>query len=78
MVVQVTRLHIDIDTELDDALTIAAKQRRTTKAALVRQMVAAQYTPTAPQRNALMRMAGMLDGASDDSRSVDDVVHAGR
>ncbi|HZV74695.1 MAG TPA: CopG family transcriptional regulator [Conexibacter sp.] len=69
------RLQIHIEEELDDALAVAATQRRTSKAALIRQAVAEQYAPGARVPDALLRMAGMLEGSPDDSSSIDDVVY---
>jgi len=73
MVRGVKRLQIHIEEELDDALAVEAAKRRTSKAALIRQAVAAQYAPAAP--DALLRLAGRLDGRPEDSGSIDDVVY---
>jgi hypothetical protein len=69
------RLQIHIEEDLDDALAVAAAQRKTSKAALIRQAVAAQYAPVTQAPDGLLRMAGMLDGSPDDSSSIDDVVY---
>jgi hypothetical protein len=69
------RLQIYIEEELDDALAVAAAQRGTSKAALIRQAVGERYAPSARGHDALLRMAGMLDGAPDDSSSIDDIVY---
>jgi hypothetical protein len=69
------RVQVDIGEELDKVLSVAAVQRRTSKGALIRQAAAAQYTPGKLQSDALMRMAGMLDGRPHDSASIDDVVY---
>ncbi len=70
------RLRIRIEAELDEALAIAAAQRRTSKAALVREAVADRYASAADGTEALLSMSGMCKGGSpDDSRSIDDVVY---
>lgn len=75
MVRRMKRLQIHIEEELDDALAVAAVQQRTSKAALIRRAVAAEYAPAASAPDALRRMAGMLDGNPDDSSSIDAVVY---
>jgi hypothetical protein len=75
MVRRMKRLQIHIEKELDDALTVVAAQQGTSKAALIRQAVAERYAPADQPANALLRMAGMLDGSPDDSSSIDDVVY---
>lgn len=76
MVRRMKRLQIHIEEELDDALAVAAAQQGTSKAALIREVVAERYAPAANGTEALMRMAGMLKGGSpDDSASIDAVVY---
>lgn len=72
---QMKRLQIHIEEELDDALAVAAAQRKTSKAALIRQAVAEHYAPVPQAPDALLGMSGMLDGGPDDSMSIDDVVY---
>jgi hypothetical protein len=78
MVIRMKRLQIHIEEELDEVLAVEAVQRNTSKAALIRQAVAARYAPAAQSSDGLLRMAGMLDGAPDDSSSIDDVVYGSR
>ncbi len=75
MVQRMKRLQIHIEEELDDALAVAAAQQGTSKAALIRQAVAAQYATPADGTAALLRMSGMFKGHRDDSQSIDDVVY---
>ncbi|HXE45927.1 MAG TPA: ribbon-helix-helix protein, CopG family [Conexibacter sp.] len=70
------RLQIHIEEELDDALAVAAAQQGTSKAALIREVVAERYGSAADGTEALLSMAGMLKGGSrDDSQSIDDIVY---
>jgi hypothetical protein len=70
------RLQIHIEEELDDALAVAAVQQGTSKAALIREVVAERYGSAADGREALLSMAGMFkDGSPDDSASIDDIVY---
>lgn len=75
MVRRMKRLQIHIEEELDDALAVAAVQQGTSKAALIRQAVAAQYAPAVSGREALLSMSGMFRGTRDDSQSIDDIVY---
>jgi hypothetical protein len=69
------RLQIHIEEDLDEALAVEATKRKTSKAALIRQAVAARYAPASAERNDLLALSGILEGRADDSRSVDDVVY---
>jgi hypothetical protein len=69
------RLQIHIEQELDDVLAVEAAKRGTSKAALIRQAVAAQYAPAANGKEALLSMSGMFRGTRDGSQSIDDVVY---
>jgi Ribbon-helix-helix protein, copG family len=70
------RLQIMIDEDLDAALDAQAARERVSKAELVRRYVAAQLTPPpAIQTDPLWTLVGLSDGATDDSRSVDEVVY---
>lgn len=69
------RLQIHIEEDLDDALAVEATRQKTSKAALIRQAVAARYASASVQRNDLTALSGIIDGRSDDSASVDDVVY---
>jgi hypothetical protein len=71
----VKRLQIHIEEELDDTLAVEAARRRTSKAALIRQAVAERYAPASAEGSSLLALAGMLEGAPDDSVTVDDVVY---
>ena len=71
----VKRLQIHIEEELDDVLAVEATKRRTSKAALIRQAVAARYAPVPSKQNDLLAISGLLPGRIDDSRSIDDVVY---
>jgi hypothetical protein len=76
MVRGMKRLQIHIEEELDDVLAVEARRQKTSKAALIREAVAARYANAEDGTAALMRMAGMLKGGSpDDSTSIDDVVY---
>jgi hypothetical protein len=72
------RLQIHIEAELDDALAVEAARRRTSKAALIRQAVAARYAPASAQHDDLMALSGIIEGRADDSASIDDVVYGRR
>jgi Ribbon-helix-helix protein, copG family len=75
MIIPTKRLQIHIEEDLDEALAVEATKQRTSKAALIRQAVAARYAPASTQRNDLLALSGIIEGAPDDSRSVDDVVY---
>lgn len=76
MVRRMKRLQIHIEEELDDALAVAAAQRGTSKAALIREAVAERYANAEDGQAALLAMAGMFkDGDPDDSMSVNDIVY---
>jgi len=68
------RLQIHIEEELDDALAVEAARRHTSKAALIRQAVAARYAPAALD-DGLQALSGIVEGHPDDSSSIDDVVY---
>jgi hypothetical protein len=69
------RLQIHIEEELDDALAVAAVQQGTSKAALIRQVVAERYASAEDGREALLSMSGMFKGSPNDSESIDEVVY---
>jgi Ribbon-helix-helix protein, copG family len=69
------RLQIYIDEHLDAALAVEAGREGKSKAALIRECVAARYLePASP--DPLDRLVGFIDGAPDDSQLVDDVVYS--
>lgn len=72
----VKRLQIMIDEDLDEALEQQAREERTSKAALIRRYVRERVEPLPPLRDdPLWGLVGLVEGASDDSASVDDVVY---
>ena len=70
------RLQISIEPELDAALGRAARKQGVSKAALVRRFVAEELKPLPPlEDDALWDFVGGVEGARDDSASIDDVVY---
>jgi hypothetical protein len=70
------RLQIMIEEELDEALAGQARSERTSKAALIRRYVGERLRPLPPNEDdPLWEILGLVEGGSDDSASVDDVVY---
>ena len=70
------RLQISIEPDLDAALGRAARAQGVSKAALVRRYVAEELKPLPKlEDDPLWGFVGVVEGASGDSRSVDDVVY---
>jgi hypothetical protein len=70
------RLQIMIDEDLGDALEREARREGTSKAALIRRYVRKQLRPLPPiEEDPLWELVGFVDGAPDDSASIDDVVY---
>jgi len=70
------RLQIMIEEELDYALERKAREEGTSKAALIRQYVGERLRPLPPlEEDPLWKLVGIVEGGSDDSASVDDVVY---
>jgi Ribbon-helix-helix protein, copG family len=67
----VKRLQIYIEEELDEALALQAARRGTSKAALIRELVAARYAP-GPGDDPLDALVGRYDAPS---AAVDDLVY---
>lgn len=67
------RLQVYIDEDLDVALGAEARERHTSKAALIREYVAERLRVTGP--DPLDAFVGSFDGGPDLSASVDDVVY---
>ncbi len=73
------RLQIMIEEDLDSALERQAAAERTSKAALIRRYVRERLRPLPPiEEDPLWGLFGMVEGAADDSASVDDVVYGPR
>jgi Ribbon-helix-helix protein, copG family len=73
---RVKRLQIMIEEELDEALTLQARAEGTSKAALIRRYVRKHVKPGPSIRDdPLWDLVGSVEGGSDDSLSVDDVVY---
>jgi len=71
------RLQIMIEEELDYALERKAREEGTSKAALIRQYVGERLRPLPPlEEDPLWKLVGIVEGGSDDSASVDDVVYS--
>lgn len=65
-----------IEEDLDAALARKAAEERVSKAALIRRYVRERVTPLPPlEEDPLWGIVGMVEGAPDDSRSIDDVVY---
>lgn len=70
------RLQISIEPELDAALGRAARKQGVSKAALVRRFVAEELKPLPPlEDDPIWDFVGGVEGARDDSASIDDVVY---
>jgi hypothetical protein len=75
----VKRLQIMIEEDLDAALARQAREEGTSKAALIRRYVRQSLRPLPPIReDPLWELVGMVEGAPQDSREIDDVVYDGR
>jgi len=67
------RIQIHIDEDLDERLAAEARKANTSKAALIRESVAARYGPQASiQDDPLTRLLGTVDA---EPAAVDDVVY---
>ena len=72
----VKRLQIMIEQDLDDALGRAAAEEGVSKAALIRRYVGERLRPLPPlEEDPLWGIVGIAKGAPGDSASVDDVVY---
>ena len=72
----VKRLQIMIEEELDEALARQAAVEGVSKAALIRRYVGERLQPLPPlEDDPLWAWAGVVEGAPEDSVSVDDVVY---
>lgn len=69
----VKRLQIYIDEDVDRALAVEARRRRTSKAALIREYVAEHLRQPGP--DPVDAFVGSFVGEADLSASVDDVVY---
>jgi hypothetical protein len=75
----VKRLQIMIEEDLDSALARQAREEGVSKAALIRRYVRERLRPLPPIReDPLWDLVGMIEGAPDDSRSIDEIVYDGR
>jgi hypothetical protein len=73
------RLQISIEPDLDAALGRAARAQGVSKAALVRRFVAEELKPLPKlEDDPLWGFVGVVEGASRDSRRVDDVVYGSK
>lgn len=68
---QVRRLQISIDEDLDEALAIEAARRRISRAALIRELVRQHLRPSRP-RDPFAELIGDID---DDAGDIDEVVY---
>jgi hypothetical protein len=74
--VNVKRLQIMIEEDLDAALGRQAAAEGVSKAALIRRFVRERLRPLPPlKKDPLWKLVGMDKGSPDDSISVDDVVY---
>jgi hypothetical protein len=72
----VKRLQIMIEEELDAALGRQAAEEGVSKAALIRRYVRERLRPLPPlEEDPLWQLAGMIEGAPDDSQRIDEVVY---
>jgi hypothetical protein len=68
----VKRLQISIEEEMDDALAVEAARRRTSKAALIRELVQAWLGGRRPSADPMAPLIGDID---DEAGDIDDVVY---
>ena len=73
---RVKRLQIYVEEDVDRALGVEARRRRTSKAALIRHYVAEQLREPGP--DPVDAFIGSFEGEADLSSSVDDVVYGKR
>jgi Ribbon-helix-helix protein, copG family len=74
--VNVKRLQIMIEEELDEALARQAAEEGVSKAALIRRYVGERLRPLPPiDEDPIWELVGMIKGSPGDSASVDDVVY---
>ncbi|MEX2457896.1 MAG: CopG family transcriptional regulator [Actinomycetota bacterium] len=66
------RLQISIEEDLDDALAVEAVRRRTSKAALIRELVRQWIGGRSPEADPMRSLIGDID---DDAGDIDDVVY---
>ncbi|MBI4730427.1 MAG: CopG family transcriptional regulator [Acidobacteria bacterium] len=66
------RLQISVEEDLDEALTVEAARRRTSKAALIRQFVRERLGGKAPGPDPMARLIGDIDA---DAGDIDEVVY---
>lgn len=71
------RLQIYIDEDLDAALAAEARRAHRSKAALIRDCVAMRFRDRSAA-DPLDDIVGFIEGAPDDSRSIDEVVYGSR
>jgi Ribbon-helix-helix protein, copG family len=77
--VNVKRLQIMIEEELDAALARQAAEEGVSKAALIRRYVGERLRPIPPiEEDPIWELVGMDRGSPDDSMSVNDVVYGPR
>ncbi len=71
------RVQLMLDEELDDALARKARLAGVSRSELVRQVLREKLLPLYPplEEDPLWGFVGMVEGAPDDSLSVDDVVY---
>lgn len=68
----VKRLQISIEEELDDALAVEAANRKTSKAALIREFVRDRLGGSRPGTDPFADLIGDID---DEAGSIDEVVY---
>ena len=74
----VKRLQIMIEADLDSALARQAREEGVSKAALIRRYVRERLQPLPPiHEDPLWQLVGLVDGHPDDSRQIDAVVYRG-
>jgi Ribbon-helix-helix protein, copG family len=72
------RLQIYIDEDVDALLGVRARRQGTSKAALIRQYVAEGIGGQRGAQDPIDALVGIVEGAQDDSASVDTVVYGTR